>query len=111
MSIAQELGDLIYVTALQWVPQGGGIAEVGREGASVIVFGRQPGGLRGVYHAPTCVMAAVGHEAVDVHVVGGRPGIPVGQELFTVLISERPLQEVADETVAGIAKYLADTTS
>jgi len=96
---------------LQWVPRGGGIAEVGREGASVIVFGRQPGGLRGAYHPPTCVMAAVGVEHVHVSVVGGRPGIPTGQALITIPINDRPLQRVADEAVASMSNYLSATTS
>jgi hypothetical protein len=111
MSTAQELGDLIYMTALERVPMRGGIAEVGREGASVIVFGRQPGGLRGVHHPPTCVMAAVGDQQVQVSVVGGRPGIPIGQVLFTIPVAGRPLQEVAGEAVTGMSDYLARTTN
>lgn len=111
MSTAPELGTLIYVAALQMVPRGGGIAEVSREGASVLIYGRQPGGLRGVYHEPTCVQALVTDQVVRGIVLGGRPGIPQGEDLFTLPVAGRPLAEVADDAVARISEYLAATTS
>lgn len=119
MSAAQELGDRIHLSALEWVPRGGAIAEVDREGPSVLVFGRQagrqagsqPGGLRGVYHAPTCVQALVSDVDVRANVLGGRPGIEPGLELFTLPIAGRDPQEAADDVLVRISRYLAGTTS
>ncbi len=111
MSTAQELGDLVYATALGWVPSGGGIGEVERSGASVLVYGRQPGLLRPMFQTRTCVQADATAEGVRVIVVGGRPGIPQGHELFTVPLAGRTSQDVASETVQRISGYLAATTS
>ncbi len=111
MSTAQELGDLIYATALQWVPREGGIAQVGRDAVSVVVFGHQPRGLRGVHHPPTCILATVTDGSVQATIAGGRPGISIGYVLFTLSTTGRPIQEIADETVEGISRYLASTTS
>jgi hypothetical protein len=108
---AKELGDQIYLTALQRVPMGGGIAEAFREGAGVVINGRQPGGLRGVYHPPTSLIAVVSDVDVRVVVLGGRPGIPADKDLFTLPIAGQPLQEVANEVVDRIGRYLAATTS
>mgnify|MGYP001326924683 CR=1 FL=1 len=111
MTTAQELGTAIYVTALEWVPRGGGIAEVAREGTSVLIYGRHPGGLRGAYHAQTCVEAVVSDEGVRAVVLGGRPGIPSGHELFTLALAASSAQDVANDAVARISRYLAATTS
>jgi hypothetical protein len=111
MATQQELGDLIYATALAWVPQGGGIAEVQREGVSVVLVGQQPRGLRGIYDPPTAVLAAVELDSVRVIILGGRPGIPQGQQLMAVPVAGREPHEVANEVVVAISNYLAQTTS
>ncbi len=111
MSPAQDLGFAIYLTALAWVPRGGGIAEVAREGTSVLVYGRHPGGLRGAYHAQTCVEAVVSDQGVRAVVLGGRPGIPSGHELFSLPLAGSSAEDVANDAVARISRYLAASTS
>jgi hypothetical protein len=111
MPSAQEILDLLYLTALQHVPLGGGIAEVDREGQSVLLYGAQPRGLRGVYHPPTCVQVAVAPTEVRAIVLGGRPGIPVGSELFRVAVADQPAPEVVNEVLGRVGTYLAQSTS
>ena len=110
-STTDALAQLIYLGALGWVPRGGGIAEVDRQGDAVLIYGRQPGGLRGAYHESTCVQADVTDAAVTAIVLGGRPGITPGAALFAIATEGQPLQAVADEVVARISQYLASSTS
>ena len=111
MATQQEVGDLIYATALQWVPMVGGIAQVQREGVSVVMIGQPPRGLRGIHDPATVVLASVELQSVRVIIVGGRPGIPQGQELFSVATEGKNSQDVANEIVTGVSNYLAQTTS
>ena len=111
MATQQELGDLIYATALALAAHGGGIAEVEREGVSVVLVGQQPRGLRGIYDPPTAVLAAVELDNVRVIILGGRPGIPQGKELVSVPVADRMPQDIANDVVGRVSTYLAESTS
>jgi hypothetical protein len=44
-------------------------------------------------------------------VLGGRPGIPVGSELFRVAVADQPAPEVVNEVLGRVGTYLAQSTS
>jgi hypothetical protein len=110
VSIAQELSDLAYAAALQWVPLQGGITRVEREGLSVLIFGGKPSGLLGLLSAETCVQLAFSDGAAHAIILGGRKGIPQEQELFTHPVAGRPSVEVANDAVKAVSAYLATST-
>jgi hypothetical protein len=110
VTVAQELSDLAYVAAMQWVPLGGGITRVEREGWSVLIFGGKPHGLLGLLSAETCVQLAFSDGAVHAIILGGRKGIAQELELFTRPVAGRPLAEVANEAVKAVSAYLATST-
>jgi hypothetical protein len=111
MAAALELRDLLYLNALQRVPLGGGIAEADRESHSVLLYGAQPRGLRGVYHPPTCVQVAISQTDVRAIVLGGRPGIPVGSELFRLETGGYSPQQITDDVLSRVSTFLAQSTS
>ena len=111
MTTGEELRELIFATALARIPLGGGIAEVERSSQSVLVYGAQPRGLRGVYHPPTCVQLAVTDAGVRAIILGGRPGIPVNAELFALTLQGYSPQEVAEDALNRVGTYLAESTS
>ena len=111
MTNSNDLADLIHASALEWVPRGGGIGEVERDGDSVLIYGRRPGLLRPFTQQQTCVEAIVTGADVRAIVLGGRPGIPHNVELFSLPVADRPASELADDVVARISNYLAATTS
>jgi len=111
MTTGQELSELIYATALARVPLGGAIAEVERSSQGVLIFGRQPRGVRGVYHPPTCVQLAAGDGGVRAIILGGRPGVPVNAELFSLQLEGYQAQEVADDALNRVSTYLAESTN
>jgi len=111
MTTGAELRETIYATALARVPLGGGIAEVERSGESVLIYGAQPRGLRGIYGPPTCVQLAVSDAGVRAVILGGRAGIPVNAQLFELLLEGYQAQEVADDALNRVSTYLAASTS
>ena len=110
MSIAQELSDIAYSTALRWVPLNGGITAVEREGLGLLIYGGKPPGLLGLLSAESCVQLAFSDVAVHAVILGGREGIPVEKELFTRPVAGRPLEDVANEAVKDVSAYLATST-
>lgn len=106
-----SIADLLYSSALAMVPTGGGIAEVERLVGGVRVLGRQPGGLRGVYHPPTCIDLVAGPGEVTATVVGGRPGIPMGVLLFSIPVTPGGEVAAAGDALTRASQYLASTTS
>jgi hypothetical protein len=110
VSTAQELSDFAYSAALSWVPLGGGITSVEREGRDLFVSGGKPHGLLGLLSAETCVQLSFSDVAVKATILGGRKGIAVDKELFTHPVGERPLIDVANAAIKDVSAYLATST-
>lgn len=110
MTTAEELSDLSYATALRWVPLGGGITTVERDGSALLISGRQPHGLLGRFSPATCVQLTFTDVAVHAVILGGRSGIAVEKELFTREVAGRSPQDVADDAVTAVSAYLAAST-
>ncbi len=110
MSVAQQLSDFAYSAALSWVPLGGGITSVERDGPDLLVCGGKPPGLLGLFSAATCVRLSFSDVAVRAIILGGRKGIAVDKELFTHPVGDRPLVDVANGAVKSVSGYLATST-